>query len=143
MRLNSGVCLTLFEGLPIPVGQTIHQGIHAGTTIASEFAARMSAQTALTTFTLLCGILLIVFVEPPSKFWVGSHALRRDRRIVILALVMFMAYVLLLFIPPLRTLFDLTLLGFYDYLFIVLLVVLWVFAVRWAWRVRLLERFLS
>jgi cation-transporting ATPase E len=135
--------VTLFEGLPIPVDQTIHQGIHAGTTTASEFAARMSAQTALTTFTLLCGILLIVFVEPPSKFWVGSHALRGDRRIVILALVMFIAYVLLLFIPPLRTLFDLALLGFYDYLFIVLLVVLWVFAVRWAWRARLLERFLS
>jgi cation-transporting P-type ATPase E len=135
--------VTLFEGLPIPVDQTIHQGIHAGATTASEFAARMSAQTALTTFTLLCGILLIVFVEPPSKFWVGSHALRGDRRIVILALVMFMAYVLLLFIPPLRGLFDLALLGFYDYLFIVLLVVLWVFAVRWAWRARLLERFLS
>lgn len=134
---------TLYEGVPTPVRQTIKQGIHTGGINVSEIIARMSAQTALTTFTLLCGILLIVFVEPPSKFWVGSHALRRDRRIVILALVMFIAYVLLLTIPPLRTLFDLELLGFYDYLFIVLFVVLWVFVVRWTWRAHLLERFLS
>ena len=123
--------------------QTIKNGIHSGGVNVSEIIARMSAQTALTTFTLLCGILLIVFVEPPSKFWVGSHALRKDKRIVILALVMFIAYVLLLLIPPLRNLFALALLGFSDYLFIVLLVVLWIFAVRWAWRAHLLERFLS
>lgn len=134
---------TVYEGVPMQVRQTIKQGIHTGGVNVSEIVARMSAQTALTTFTLLCGILLIVFVEPPSKFWVGSHALRRDKRIVILALVMFIAYVLLLLIPPLRNLFALELLGFSDYLFIALLVVLWVFAVRWAWRAHLLERFLS
>ncbi|TMB81914.1 MAG: HAD family hydrolase [Chloroflexi bacterium] len=134
---------TVYEGVPIPLRQTIKQGIHSGGLNTSEIIARLSAQTALTTFTLLCGILLIVFVEPPSKFWVGSHALRKDKRIVILALVMFIAYVLLLAIPPLRNLFDLELLGFSDYLFIVLLVVLWIFAVRWAWRAHLLERFLS
>src|SRR6266487_3394218 len=134
---------TVYEGIPIPLRQTIKYGIHSGGLNTSEIIARMSAQTALTTFTVLCGILLIVFVEPPSKFWVGSHALRKDKRIVILALVMFIAYVLLLLIPPLRNLFALALLGFSDYLFIVLLVVLWIFAVRWAWRAHLLERFLS
>src|SRR6266516_3675710 len=134
---------TVYEGVPIPVRQTIKQGIHSGGLNTSEIIARMSAQTALTTFTLLCGILLIVFVEPPSKFWVGSHAVRRDKRIVMLALAMFIAYVLLLAIPPLRNLFDLELLGFNDYLLIALLVVLWIFAVRWTWRARLLERFLS
>ena len=134
---------TVYEGIPIPLRQTIKYGIHSGGLNTSEIVARMSAQTALTTFTVLCGILLIVFVEPPSKFWVGSHAVRRDKRIVMLALVMFIAYVLLLAIPPLRNLFDLELLGFSDYLFIVLLVVLWIFAVRWAWRAHLLERFLS
>ncbi len=134
---------TVYEGIPIPLRQTIKYGIHSGGLNTSEIVARMSAQTALTTFTVLCGILLIVFVEPPSKFWVGSHALRKDKRIVILALVMFIAYVLLLLIPPLRNLFALALLGFSDYLFIVLLVVLWIFAVRWAWRAHLLERFLS
>ena len=134
---------TVYEGVPIPVRQTIKQGIHSGGLNVSEIIARMSAQTALTTFTLLCGILLIVFVEPPSKFWVGSHALRKDKRIVMLALVMFISYVLLLAIPPLRNLFDLELLGFNDYLLIALLVVLWIFAVRWVWRAHLLERFLS
>ena len=81
--------------------------------------------------------------KPESEHIKHCHALRKDKRIVILALVMFIAYVLLLAIPPLRNLFDLELLGFNDYLLIALLVVLWIFAVRWAWRAHLLERFLS
>jgi len=103
----------------------------------------MAAQTSITTFTVLCEIILIIYVEPPSKFWVGSNPLRRDRRIVLLALTMFFTYVILLFIPPLRNLFNLTVLGFYDYLLIGLLAVVWVFVVRWPWRARFLERLLA
>ena len=120
-----------------PVSQNTQEAQHV------EAVARMAAQTALTTFTVLCGIILIIFVEPPSKFWVGSNPLRGDRRIVLLALTMFFTYVILLFIPPLRNLFNLTVLGFYDYLLIGLLVVVWVFVVRWTWRERFLERLLA
>jgi cation-transporting P-type ATPase E len=105
--------------------------------------ARVSAQTGLTTFAVLCGIILILFVEPPSKFWVGGHQLHGDKRAILLAFAMFVAYVILLVIPPLRNLFDLALLGFFDYLFIGILVVLWIFVVRWFWHSRLLERFLA
>jgi len=120
-----------------PASQNAQEAQHV------EAVARMAAQTALTTFTVLCGIILIIFVEPPSKFWVGSNPLRGDRRIVLLALTMFITYVILLFIPPLRNLFNLTVLGFYDYLLIGLLVVVWVFVVRWTWRERFLERLLA
>ena len=110
---------------------------------ASVVPAREAAQTSLTTFTVLCGIILLLFIEPPSKFWVGSHELRGDKRFIFLALAMFVAYALLLAIPPLRNLFDLTLLGFFDYLFIGILVIVWIFVVRWFWRSHLLDRFLG
>jgi len=115
----------------------------AAALVASVVPAREAAQTSLTTFTVLCGILLLLFIEPPSKFWVGGHKLRGDKRFIFLALAMFIAYALLLAIPPLRNLFDLTLLGFFDYLFIGLLVALWIFVVRWFWRSHLLDRFLG
>jgi cation-transporting P-type ATPase E len=120
-----------------------HQLSEAAFLAASVAPSRAVAQTSLTTFTVACGIFLLLFIEPPSKFWVGGHQLRGDKRFYYLALAMFAAYVLLLAIPPLRNLFDLTLLGFFDYLFIGLLVVVWLFVVRWFWRSHLIDRFLG
>jgi cation-transporting ATPase E len=128
----------------IPFWDGIKQELsEAGNLAASVIPARVAAQSSLTTFSVLCGILLILFIEPPSKFWVGGHELRGDKRFIFLALAMFVAYALLVAIPPLRNLFDLTLLGFFDYLFIGLLVVVWIFVVRWFWRSHLLDRFLG
>ena len=120
-----------------------HQLSEAAFLAASVAPSRAVAQTSLTTFTVMCGIFLLLFIEPPSKFWVGGHQLRGDKRFYYLALAMIAAYVLLLAIPPLRNLFDLTLLGFFDYLFIGLLVVVWLFVVRWFWRSHLIDRFLG
>jgi cation-transporting ATPase E len=128
--------ITLWEG-------NKHQLSEAAFLAASVAPSRAVAQTSLTTFTVMCGILLLLFIEPPSKFWVGGHQLRGDKRFYYLALAMIAAYVLLLAIPPLRNLFDLTLLGFFDYLFIGILVVVWLFVVRWFWRSHLIDRFLG
>jgi len=128
----------------IPFWEGIKQELsEAESLAASVVPARAAAQSALTTFSVLCGILLLLFIEPPSKFWVGGHELRGDKRFIFLALAMFVTYALLVAIPPLRNLFDLTLLGFIDYLFIGLLVVVWIFVVRWFWRSHLLDRFLG
>src|SRR5579859_2720239 len=104
--------------------------------------AQAAAQSGLTTFTMFCGILLILFVEPPTKFWVGGEELKGDRRIIWLALAMFLVYMGLLLIPPLRNLFELSALDLVDYVTIVSMVGLWTMLVRWCWRVRLLQRFL-
>jgi cation-transporting P-type ATPase E len=128
----------------IPFLEGNQQHLSAAAVLAASLApARAAAQTSLTTFTVFCGILLLLFIEPPSKFWVGGHQLRGDKRFIFLALAMFAAYVLLLAIPPLRNLFDLKWLGFFNYLFIGLLVVVWIFVVRWFWRAHLLDRFLG
>ncbi len=101
------------------------------------------AQTTLTIFALFCGIALLLFVEPPTPFWVGGNELRGDKRIVYLALAMCIVSVLLISLSPLRSLFDLALLDWPDFLVIAVYVVIWVFLVRWAWRGHILERFLA
>ena len=103
----------------------------------------LDAQTTLTTFALFCGIALLLFVEPPARFWVGGNELRGDKRISYLALAMCIVSVPLISLSPLRSLFDLALLDSPDYLVIAVYVVIWVFLVRWAWRRHILERFLA
>jgi cation-transporting ATPase E len=110
---------------------------------SSTAASQTAAQSALMTFTVLCGILLILFVGPPSRFWVGGNTLRADRRITWLALTMFLIYLILLLIPPLRAFFGLTLLDANDYLVIGITAILWMFIVRWIWRAKMLEKFLG
>jgi cation-transporting ATPase E len=110
---------------------------------AVEARQAQDAQTALTIFATFCGIALILFVEPPTPFWVGGNELRGDKRIFYLVLAMSIASVLLITVPPLRSLFDLTLLDGVDYLVIAVCVVIWLFVVRWVWRARILERFLA
>ncbi|MFN2220238.1 MAG: HAD-IC family P-type ATPase, partial [Anaerolineae bacterium] len=50
------------------------------------------ARTALTTVTILCGLVLIPFVEPPTKAWVGGDVLSGDWRPTLLAAGMLVLY---------------------------------------------------
>jgi cation-transporting ATPase E len=101
------------------------------------------AQSALTSFTILGGLLLIPFVEPPARFWTGGSALAGDWRPTLLSLGLLAGYVLLLAIPPLRSFFELTALDARSYLFIGLAALAWAVILRLIWRARLLERFLQ
>ncbi len=113
--------------------------------VSAAVAAKSAqdAQTALTIFAIFCGIALILFVEPPTPFWVGGNELRGDKRISYLVLAMCIVSVLLITLPPLRSLFGLKLLDGLDYLVIAVCIVIWLFVVRWVWRGRILERFLA
>lgn len=101
------------------------------------------ARDAATTVLILCGLLIIVFAEPPTTFWTGGDVLSGDRRPTLLALGMLAAYVVILAIDPLREFFGLHLLGFWDYVGIFALVCAWAMALRFIWRERLLDRFLG
>jgi cation-transporting ATPase E len=101
------------------------------------------AQSALTTFTVLCGLLLIPFAQPPSPAWVGGDELSGDWRPAILALLLFLAYALILIFAPLREFFELVPLSFAEYAVLVLLTIVWAFGLRFVWRAGLLERFLD
>ncbi len=101
------------------------------------------AQTALTHFTLLCGLLLIVFVEPPTKLWVGGARLNGDPKPAVLAALLYVIYLFIVASWPFQRFFDLAPLGLLDELFLTALALAWAALLRWVWRTRLLERLLS
>jgi cation-transporting ATPase E len=101
------------------------------------------ARTALTTATVLCGLILIPFVEPPSVAWVAGDELSGDWRPSALALGMLGLYALVMVIPSLRGFFELVPLRVLDYLLICIVVVVWAFLLRLIWRGRVLERVLD
>ena len=101
------------------------------------------ARTALTTVTVLCGLVLIPFVEPPTEWWVGGDVLSGDWRPTLLALGMLGLYGVIMTVPSLRAFFELTPLRGLDYLLIGIVVALWALLLRLIWRARLFERLLA
>jgi cation-transporting ATPase E len=101
------------------------------------------ARTALTTATILCGLLLIPFVEPPTAWWVAGDVMSGDWRPTLLAIGMLGLYTVVMAVPPLRGFFELTLLPGWDYLLLAAIAVAWALLQRIIWRTRLFERLLS
>ena len=98
------------------------------------------ARTALTTATVFCGLLLIPFVEPPTRWWEGGDELSGDWRPTILALGMLLVYTAVLALPGLRGFFELAPLRIVDYLIIAAGAAVWALLLRIIWRARFLER---
>jgi cation-transporting ATPase E len=102
------------------------------------------AQHTLTYTMMAIGLLLIVFAEPPTAAWVGGDELSGDWRPTLLAVGLLLAFVAFVAVPPLRRFYSLELLRqSSDYALIALVVILWAFTLRHAWRARLLERYLN
>ena len=110
-------------------------GLSAGLDLvtASE-AAHLVVRSALTSMSVLCGLLLVVFVEAPSTAWAGGDELSGDRRPALLASGLLGAFVTMLAIAPLREFFDLVALDVADYALLAAVAITWVFVVRWTWR---------
>jgi cation-transporting ATPase E len=98
------------------------------------------ARTAVTTITVLCGLLLIPFVEPPTQAWVGGDEFSGDWRPSLLALALLALYGMVLAVPPLRAAFELASLRARDVVLLCLAAAVWAVALRAVWRARLFER---
>jgi cation-transporting ATPase E len=102
------------------------------------------AQTMLTYTVVTCGILLIVFVEPPTKWWVGGDSLSGDWRPTILAGGLLLLFGVFLAVPFLRDFYGLIVLrSWTHYVVIALAAAFWVLFVRFVWRANLVERYLN
>ncbi len=147
--LPAGLTLGLL-GLGVFVGFLLIPAVLSGTfsftgSFETEHASAFlnTAQTALTTFSIFCGLLLVLFVVPPTRFWIGAERLRGDMRPVSLVLALFASYLLILVIPALRKFFELAALEWYYTLGLFVLALFWALWVRSLWRTRSIERFLS
>lgn len=105
--------------------------------------AVLIAQSSLTTFAVFSGLLLVPFVVPPTKFWVGGSELSGDWRPTLLALAMLVVFLIMVAIPPIRAFFSLVPLDSIDYVLIGVITVSWGLIQLWLWRIRFLERFLQ
>jgi cation-transporting ATPase E len=101
------------------------------------------ARTALTAASILCGLVLIPFVEPPTQWWVAGDMLSGDWRPTLLAFGMLGLYALVVIVPPLRGFFELAVLRWQDYVLLAAVVILWALLLRLIWRTRLFERLLD
>jgi cation-transporting ATPase E len=105
--------------------------------------ATLIAQTALTTFTLVAGLILVIFVEPPTNFFVAGDDLSGDKRPTALAVVLILGFLFILAFKPLRTFFELLILPPIAYILIGFALILWMLILRQAWQGRWFERFLQ
>ena len=101
------------------------------------------AQTALTIATILCGLVLVPFVEPPTLAWAGGDELSGDWRPTLLTLGLFALLIAVMLVPAIRHFFELAVLSPLDWLLIGSAVVVWAMFLRYAWRINLFERLLG
>jgi cation-transporting P-type ATPase E len=105
--------------------------------------AQSTAQTALTIVSVWCGLLLILFAQPPNQRWIAGEQLVGDRRPVALTVFLVTVFGAILVEPELRSFFDLAPLSLLDHIVLGAVALAWCFLVRWVWRQHLLERWLG
>jgi cation-transporting ATPase E len=101
------------------------------------------AQTALTTLMILCGLALVIFVEPPTSYFVGGDDYSGDWRPTILVIALLIVFIMILLVPSLRNFFDLALLSPLDYALIATVAIVWSLMLRYIWRAQWFDRFLN
>jgi len=90
---------------------------------------------AVTYSILLAGWLRILFVQPPTPFWVGGAPLRGDPRVIRLVLGCAGFLLAILLVPFFRNQLEFSLLASWlDYLLVIAGVLVWVIALRTLWR---------
>ncbi|MEO8274152.1 MAG: HAD-IC family P-type ATPase, partial [Chloroflexota bacterium] len=104
---------------------------------ASIAGVTAQARTALTTFLVFAGLMLIVFVEPPIAWFAVAEPLTTDRRPTLLAAVLALGFVAVLLVPPAREFFSFALPGPREALLAIGSALVWVPLVRLFWKRRL------
>jgi cation-transporting ATPase E len=97
------------------------------------------ARSALTTTGVICGLLLIPFVEPPTAWWVAGDDLSGDWRPTALSFGMAALFAVVMLIEPFREFFLLKPIPWQDLLLMGGAAALWALGLRFAWRKRVFE----
>jgi len=102
-----------------------------------------SAQTALTTFFVLAGLMLMIFAEPPIRWLAGGAPYSGNWLATIAAGVLLAGYVIVLSSAGLRAFFDLVALPLWFHLYVLLMTGAWILVQRFVWRRLLFEKLLD
>ncbi len=127
--------LFLRIGFPGSIGATVDE--------ATFDAATRVAQTCLTSFLVFAGLVLVVFVEPPTDALAVIEPRTPDRRPTVLAILLAVAYLVVLAIPAGRGVFALQPLGVAELAIVAIAVAAWAVLLVITWRHRVVERFLG
>ncbi len=101
------------------------------------------SQTALTSFLVYTGLMLVVFVEPPLAVLAVVEPLSTDRRPLALAVLLGVTYLVVLAMPAFRELFALRSISLAELALVFVAVAIWTVALIATWRYRVVERFLG
>ncbi len=144
--VTSVLALALLYGsaiLELQLSGALTKGVAPLQSLAANASIRASAQSTLAVFLVFVGLLLVIFVEPPTPWWVGGNPLSGDRRPTQLAVALMGVFVAVLVVAPFRNLFALSPLDQYQVGLIAVALLAWLFTVRGLWRARLLARVLG
>lgn len=90
-----------------------------------RIATVLTAQSTLTVFFVLTGLLIMLFAEPPWPWFAGGAPYRGNRLVGQAAIVLFVAFLIVLLVEPLSAFFQIVSLPLEFYLVIGLLTGLW------------------
>jgi cation-transporting ATPase E len=121
-----------------------YTGVSFGNEGYANTVATVTAQGSLSIFISWTACLLILFLEPPSRFFLGwRKEVSPDKRPAWLALGLFILFQFIWWIPPLGYYFGILVKPFSVTSALLGVVVIWFFLIRAIWRARLFERFLG
>jgi cation-transporting ATPase E len=101
------------------------------------------AQTVLTAVAVLCGLLVVLFVRPPTPRWQGGAPIARDWRVPALVALLALAMVAVFVNDGLRGFFGLVRPRAFDIVIVVAVTAAWGYAIHVFWSKRLLSRLLG
>lgn len=121
-----------------------YTGASFGSAGYADTVATVAAQGSLSIFVSWTACLLILFPEPPSRFFLGwRKEVSEDKRPAMLAAGLFFVLLIIWSVAPLGYYFGVLIKPFFITAIIMGIVAVWFFIVRAIWRANLFERFLG
>jgi cation-transporting P-type ATPase E len=121
-----------------------YTGVPFGKEGYQDIVATVTAQGSLSIFVSWTACLLILFLDPPGRFFLGwRKEVSPDKRPAVLAAVLFVVLLLVWSVDPLGYYFGVLTKPWFITAAIMGAVAVWFFLVRAIWRAKLLDRFLG
>ena len=132
-----------FLGLLVAAVVLVMAGADRDAGLIGAASVEPLARTAVTAFLVSVGLLLLLFVEPPIERLAVIEPVSPDKRPAWLALVLAVAFAIVLAVPPLRAFFNLHPLGPREVFVVLVALGAWAALVWVFWRGRFVDRFLG